>query len=256
MNRLEQAARRKGGPLLTVSVQRHNPMYVEMVARIGYDVLWIEMEHVTVTFAEATDMCALAQAMGMLVLIRVPNASRDNVLRAAECGPDVIDVPMVNSPEPARELVRHARFGPQGERGHYGSSRAFRYALFDSLVAEHERVNDEICLMAQIETLEAVEAAEDIAQVPGLDALFVGRGDLSSSLGVPGNLTHPKVEEMTDRTLAVAARYGKLTGVPGKTSEYLLWRDKGVTLLLCGSDVAALKTGLQAMMDDYLKALS
>ncbi len=248
MSRFQEAARKKGRPLVTMAVLRYNPVFVEMAARAGVDVLWIEMEHMDVRFTEASDLCALGSALGMLTLIRVPNAERQNVLRAAECGPDILDVPIVDTPEVAQELVKHARFAPQGDRGHFGGSRATHYGLFDSIVGERERLNREICLMAQIETIQAVERADDIAQVAGLDAIFIGRGDLSASLGVPGQLTHPTVEEATQRAIAAARRHGKLVGVPGSMTDYRLWAEQGVELYLCGGDVAAMKLGLQTMM--------
>jgi 4-hydroxy-2-oxoheptanedioate aldolase len=248
VNRLAEAVQRKGEPVVAVAVMQKNTAFVEMAASVGFEVLWIEMEHAGVTFSEASDLCGLASAFGMLTLIRVPNAERQNVLRAAECGVGIIDVPMVNEAEVARELVRHARFSPEGERGHFGSSRALRYGFFEDIVAERERINREICLMAQIETPEAVERVEEIASVPGLDAIFIGRGDLSAAMGYPGQLNHPAVDQATVRCMAAAREHGKLIGVPGSPAEYGLWRSRGVHLFVCASDVGCMKTGLQAAM--------
>ncbi|MCD6350635.1 MAG: hypothetical protein J7M26_00840, partial [Armatimonadetes bacterium] len=161
MSKLAEVAREKGRPLITMAVLRKDMAFVEMAARAGVDLLWVEMEHMDVRFAEAAEVVALASALGMLTLIRVPNAERENVLRAAECGPDILDLPMVEGAADAEELVRHARFAPAGERGHFGGSRATRYGMFEDLVQERQRVNAELALMVQIETVAGVEKAEE-----------------------------------------------------------------------------------------------
>lgn len=245
MTRVRQLLSQRGKPLLAVAVQHHNTAFAELAAAVGFDVLWIQMEHSYITFAQAADLCRVAQGMGMLAMIRIPNAERQNVLRAAECGPDIIDVPMVNSAATAAELVRHALYAPEGRRGHFGGSRATRYGLYDDVLAERRRVNERLCLMAQIETPEAVEQAEDICAVDGIDAIFIGRGDLSASMGHVGQLDHPEVNAAVEKVIGVALDHGKLVGVPAAPEEAQAWAERGAHLISCGSDVGFMKRAAQ-----------
>ena len=257
MNRLDKAiARAGGGPLLGMSVQRYDPAFVEMLGLLGVHVAWIEMEHAALTVAQACDLCRAATAAGVLSMIRIPDARRDSVLKAAECGPDIIDLPMANTPGIVRDLVRHARYAPEGERGFFGGSRAVRYGLADPIPAEQRRINRSLCLMAQIETREAAACAEDLCRVPGLDAVFLGLGDLSASFGVPGEVNHPAVLKAADASLATARACGRRTAVISRPADAARWAARGADLLFIGSDIACLKLGGRALLDEACAALA
>jgi len=167
MTRLEQVLRNEERPLIGTSTSNNDPVFAEIAARLGYRLLWIEMEHSAITFHEAEDLCRTASGLGMLTLIRIPDARRETVLKAAECAPDVICLTMVNSPETAAELVRHARYAPQGNRGSCSASRAMAYGLVSDAARQQRRVNEQICLMAQIETRKRSNARTRYAEYPG-----------------------------------------------------------------------------------------
>jgi 2-keto-3-deoxy-L-rhamnonate aldolase RhmA len=142
MNRLHQAlALSDGKPILGAALYFYDPVFLEIAAHMGFKVIWIEMEHAAITFSEAADLCRMAAGTGMLTMIRVPDARRESVLKAAECGPDIIDVPMADSPEQVAELVRCARFAPEGARGFFSVSRALKYGIVDSVPDEQQRLN-------------------------------------------------------------------------------------------------------------------
>jgi len=125
MNRLRQAVADNGGnTILGAAVYFYDPIFLEICAHLGYKAIWIEMEHGHITFAEAADLCRMAAGSGMLTMIRIADASRENVLKGAECGPDILDVPMIERPEQMRELRNYARFAPEGNRGFFSVSRA------------------------------------------------------------------------------------------------------------------------------------
>ncbi|MPY90271.1 MAG: hypothetical protein GEU99_20395 [Luteitalea sp.] len=132
-----------GKPLLGVAAYFYDPIFIEIAAHVGYDAAWIEMEHAPISFAEAADLCRIAQALGLLTMIRVPDYRRESVLKAAECGPDIIDVPMANSPEVLQGLVAEARFAPLGARGTFSVSRAMRYGLVENLSEAQQQINGE-----------------------------------------------------------------------------------------------------------------
>ncbi len=256
MTRLEETIQRHGRPLLGFSIQGYNNgAFIEMAAALGLKVLWIEMEHQQITLPQAADLCRLASGLGLLVMIRIPDARRENVLRAAECGPDIIDLPMANSPEIVAELVTHAKYPPVGKRGYFSSSRALRYGMSGDIPAEQTRINRELCLMGQIETREAAERVDEICAVPGLDALFIGPGDLSSSLGIVDQRRNPLLLETMDRIIAAATRHGKLVALPGNPADAGLWAEKGVDLFFIGSDISCLGLGATTFAEQARKAL-
>ena len=243
-------------PLMGMACYFYDPVLIDIAAHLGYDVIWIEMEHALITFAQAADLCRIGSGLGMMTMIRIPDARRENVLKAAECGPDIIDLPMANSPEIAAELVANARYAPEGSRGFFGSSRAVRYSMGDSIVEEQQRINRHLCLMGQIETREAVENVDAICAMPGLDAIFLGPGDMSASLGVTGQMNHPLVHEAFGRAVAAAKAHEKKVAMVCAPSEVAHWFGQGVHLFFCGSDVSCVKTGAKAILDEARKGLT
>lgn len=256
MNRLDETLNRVGAPLLGIAVHRYDLAFVEMAGLLGFHVLWIEMEHVPISYRETADVCRLASALGMLTMIRIPDASRDHVLKAAESGPDIIDLPMGNSPAMLEQLVAHARYSPEGKRGFFGSSRAVHYGLGSDIAAEQRRVNHELCLMSQIETREAVERTEELCGVPGINAIFLGPYDLSASLGLVGDVRHSSVLDAMDNCISIAIAHGKRVATVCAAADVGEWARKGVDILFCGSDTACLKVGAQAVLNDAKQSLA
>src|ERR1700677_295018 len=186
MNRLQQAVQANDGKtLLGAAVYFYDPIFLEICAYLGYKAIWIEMEHGHISFAEAADLCRMAAGSGMLTMIRIADARRENVLKAAECGPDILDVPMIQRPEEMQELRKYARFAPEGSRGFFSVSRAVDFGITDSVVAKQRRLNTDLCLMAQIESVDAMHRLDDLAAVPDVD-LFVAPADLAASFRLPG----------------------------------------------------------------------
>lgn len=218
-----------------------------MAAHLAFRVIWIEMEHGFISFAEVADLCRMARGSGMLTMIRVAYARSENMLKAAECGADIIDVPMVESPETIREMISGARFPPEGGRGFFSVSRALNYGLVKNIAGEQMRLNEEVCLIAQIETAAAVQRIDELCAIPDFE-IFIGPSDLSASLGVPGQLGHPRVFEAARAIIAAAKRNGKLVAVGAGSEEFGFYVDEGVDLLFCGNDIAYLRTGIQSAL--------
>ncbi len=241
MNRLQKAlAQNNGKTLFGAAVYFYDPIFLEICAHLGYKAIWIEMEHAPITFAEAADLCRMASGSGMLTMIRIPDTRRESVLKAAECGPDIIDVPMVEQPEQLHDLRQYARFAPQGERGYFSVSRAVNYGIVESVANEQQQLNNELCLLAQIETAAALERVDELASVPDI-SLFIGPADLAASLGHPGKTNHPEVQAACTRIVSAARKQGKLVATACAQSDYPFWIDAAVDLLFCTNDIACLK---------------
>jgi 4-hydroxy-2-oxoheptanedioate aldolase len=257
MNKLELALKKNGGgPLLGAAAYLYNPTFIEMAALMGYRAAWIEMEHTFLTFAQAVDLCRIASGLGMLTMIRIPDANRATVLKAAECGPDIIDLPMANSPETLEELVRNGKFPPEGLRGYFSVSRAVKYGLDGDVSAKQQRLNEELCLMVQVETKEAVDRIDELCNVPGIEGIFIGPADLSASLGVPGQTGHDKVYKAAASAIAAAKARGKQTAAGINPQDLPFWVQQDLDLLFCINDIAAMKTGAQKALEDARSAIA
>ncbi|WP_187142997.1 HpcH/HpaI aldolase family protein [Terriglobus albidus] len=256
MTRLDQKINQTGSkPLLGVALYSYDPIFLEIAAHMGFQVVWIEMEHAAISFAEAADLCRMAAGTGMLTMIRIPDARRESVLKAAECGPDMIDIPMADSPEDVAELVRYARFAPIGARGFFSVSRALKYGIVDDVPEEQQRLNTELALLAQIETVEAVARVEEIAAIPGVE-IFIGPADLAASLGIPGQTGHPRLLEAAEQIIRVARKHDKRVITACGTADFAHWVRLGVDLLFCTNNVVALKAGTQLALNEANKAIA
>jgi 2-keto-3-deoxy-L-rhamnonate aldolase RhmA len=250
MNRLRKAVENNNGQtLLGAALYFYDPVFLEIAAHLGYQAIWIEMEHAPITFAEAADLCRMAAGSGMLTMIRIPDSRRENILKAAECGPDIIDVAMINHPSQMSEMLEYGRFAPAGGRGYFSVSRAVQYGVFNRVNETQQSLNRELSLMAQIETVEAVNNLEELASVAGVD-LFVGPADLAASLGYPGQTLHPSVREAAARIVSAARAHNKCIASACGPSDFKFWLDQKIDLLFCTNDIACLKRGAGLALDE------
>jgi len=256
MNRLRQAVQKNGGKtLLGAAIYFYDPIFLEICAHLGYQAVWIEMEHGHITFAEAADLCRMGAGTGMLTMIRIADARRENVLKACECGPDILDVPMVQRPEEMNELRKYARFAPEGSRGFFSVSRALDFGITDSVVSKQRGLNTDLCLMAQIETVDAMHRLEDLAAVPDVD-LFVGPADLAASFGFPGQTDHPVVKAAAADIVRAARANDKCIASACGQADFPFWLSLNIDLLFCTNDIACLKKAAAESLAEATEILS
>ncbi|MDP9052064.1 MAG: aldolase/citrate lyase family protein [Acidobacteriota bacterium] len=250
MNRLRKAVEQNNGQtLLGAALYFYDPIFLDVAAQLGYQVIWIEMEHAHITFAEAADLCRMASGSGMLTMIRVPDSRRENILKAAECGPDIIDVSMVDEVWQMNEMLQYARFAPVGRRGYFGVSRAVDYGVNNHVNEIQQNLNQELCLLAQVETQQSLQNLDQLAAVPGVD-LFVGPADLAASLGYPGDTLHPAVCEAATRVVKAARANNKCIATACAPSDFKFWLDQRIDLLFCTNDITSLKRGASLALDE------
>jgi 2-keto-3-deoxy-L-rhamnonate aldolase RhmA len=243
-------ATRDGRPrvLRGVTIYSGSARLAELAARIGFEAVWIEMEHGPTDFAQAETICMAVEASGGVPTLRVPDGQRHHVLRALEVGAQVVVVPMVNDADHARLVVEYGKFAPQGARGFNVRSRGVNYGLGqrDALFAEANRRTH---LFAQIETLEAVENLDAICGVDGLSGIFIGPGDLSVSMGMTGAFDGPQmIELVTDcvRRARAAAKHAGILVPPGRMLDAAL--AAGCDLVFYGGDVSDLSIAWPALL--------
>ena len=217
------------------------PLVVEVLAKTALDCLCLDTEHAP--FDRGTlDLCLMAaRAGGMDTLVRVSSATPEHILNALDCGATGVLVPHVRSATEAQAVVRAAHYGAGG-RGYAGSSRAAGYPTVP--MTEHLRGSAErTVVVAQIEDREAVEDVDAIARVEGLDALFIGRADLTVSYGATSQ-DDSRVVSALERVCTGAVAAGKPVGMfLARLDDVPHWRAKGATLFLLGSDHGFLLAG-------------
>ncbi len=187
----------------------HAPI-AEILAQAGYPWLVIDLEHSAIDFEQVQQLVQVIELTGSSPLVRMSENSASEIKRVLDMGAHGVVVPMVNSADDARAVVDAVRYPPVGTRG-VGLGRAQGYgAAFDVYRKKRER---ESIVILQIEHRKALEALAEIAAVDGVDALLVGPYDLSASLGVPGDLSHPLMRQAFKHIKGVARRQGVAIGL-------------------------------------------
>jgi 2-keto-3-deoxy-L-rhamnonate aldolase RhmA len=235
-----------GETIIGTFVKTPSPIVVEVLALTTLECLCLDAEHAP--FDRLTiDGCILAaRAGGTDVLVRIPQLSAEHVLNALDCGATGIVAPHIRSAAEAHELVRMAHYG-RGGRGYAGSSRAAGYTtrtMGQHLAASAERT----VVIAQIEDPEAIDAIDEIAAVPGLDALFVGRVDLTVAYDADSQ-DDARIVAAVEAVCAAGQRHGVPVGMfLARVADVSQWRARGATLFLLGSDHAFLLAGAAALV--------
>lgn len=233
-----------GETLAGTFVKTPHPHVVELLALTGLDCLILDAEHAPFDRA-SLDLCILAaRAAGQPVLVRPASGSPEQILNALDCGADGVLVPHIRSAKEARGLVAACHYGPGG-RGFAGSTRAAGYTTRG--MAAHRAAARGVSIVAQIEDAEALPEIEAIAAVDGIDALFIGRADLTLSLGAD-TPDAPEVVEAVERICAAGRAAERTVGMfLPRVADVPEWRAKGASLFLLRSDQEFLLDGARAL---------
>jgi 4-hydroxy-2-oxoheptanedioate aldolase len=211
----------------------------EVAATAGFDWLCIDAEHAPNSLASILAQLQAIAAYPAPAVIRLPDGNSTFIKQVLELGATSLLVPMVESVERARELVRAVRYPPRGMRGAgSGLGRSSRWGLYRDYL---QRADDSLCLGVQLETVAAIDAAAAIASVDGIDCLLVGPGDLSASMGLLGQAGHADVVAQVDRAIAAVRGAGKPIGVyVGDEALARRYLAAGASFVALGSDIGLL----------------
>lgn len=229
--------------------------HTNVVAYLGmeglFDGFWIDVEHGGFTTRELELAAGVGRGHGLECFVRVPPTDYALVTRCLESGAAGVMAAQIHSAAQADEFVRWAKFHPRGHRGLNPLGHDGRFGT-TPLAEFTARANAGTFVAIQIETVGAVEEVDEIAALDGVDLVFVGPSDLSQSLGVVGELTHPRCLEALDRVAEACRRHGKHWGAVTPTPEYArLLIDKGCTLVSAVSDVKLITAGLHALRTTF-----
>ncbi|MCK6066661.1 MULTISPECIES: HpcH/HpaI aldolase family protein [Microbacterium] len=237
-------------PLAGIWVCSGSPLVAEICAGGGLDWLLIDMEHSPNGLEGVLAQLQAIAAYPVTPVVRVPSGDVVAIKQVLDLGAQNILVPMVSSPEQARELVAAVRYPPRGVRG-VGSAlaRSGRWNRVDGYLQDADA---HVSLFVQVENVEGVAAAAEIAAVDGVDGVFVGPSDLAASMGLLGQQTHPDVVAAVHRAFDAVRAAGTAVGVnafdPAAAEAYA---DAGAAFLLVGSDVSLLARGAEAFAERW-----
>ncbi|MCS7207206.1 MAG: aldolase/citrate lyase family protein [Dehalococcoidia bacterium] len=195
-------------------IQTPSPSIVELAGLAGLDFVMLDCEHGPITAESLEDLCRAAEVVGVTPLVRVPANHPEAILRALDRGAAGIIVPHIRTAHDAQEAVRAARFAPEGERGFAGYIGA-RWTIGIQDANPFAFANREVLVSGMVEDKEGWQNLDSILRVPGLDAVHIGPGDLSQSLGYLGKTDHPTVQQAVEDIVTRARRAGKVVGLGG-----------------------------------------
>ncbi|MCR9078520.1 MAG: aldolase/citrate lyase family protein [Hyphomonadaceae bacterium] len=231
-------------PLVGTFLKTPSAMVCEVLGRSDLDVICLDAEHSPFDRGDINDCVLALRHVGKPSLVRIPANRPEQILNALDCGATGVLVPHVITGEDAESLAGNAHFGTG--RGYAGSSRAAGYGARN--MAEHKaRSAEETVVIAQIEDAEALDNLDAIFAAATIDAFFIGRADLSVSLGADGP-NDPQVIEAVEAICAKGREAGVSIGMfTGNLDELPKWCAAGASLFLLGSDHGFMLTGAAQM---------
>lgn len=223
--------------IITTFVMLPRVEIVELVARAGFDAIIIDLEHGPMGVNDVVPLVGAARGAGIHAIARIARNSSVEIGQALDAGVDGILVPHVASVSDAEAVVAAARFPPDGDRSVNPYARGNGYDLGTGETTNS--VNCRIGVIAMLEGAEAIENFDAIGSVPGIDGIFIGPVDFSSSLGLGGDPEHPRVVSAVKEALSRANDAGSYTGIYAPTpAAAARWLDAGANLVALSADIA------------------
>ena len=256
VNKVKRTLSHGGIAIGTMMLEFSTTGIARIASEAGSEFAVFDMEHTGWSMETIRMLMATSAGAEIVPMVRVPTLQYHFISRILDLGAMAVVVPFVSSEEQAREIVTHAKYPPEGRRG-----VAFGVAHDDyragNLLASMRTANDELMLIAQIENTDGVKNAERIAAVDGIDALWIGQFDLSTSLGVPGRLDHRLFQEATHTVIEACHKHGK-TAVLGATDADVLARGPadGFRMLVYLTDIWIYQKGLRDCFTTIQNALA
>jgi 4-hydroxy-2-oxoheptanedioate aldolase len=230
---------RSGKAAKICSMGHYLPFFVRYAAHYGYDGIWLDLEHRAMDDREVQSLLAFCRTFDIDCMLRPPSIERNRLYRYLEDGAAGFLIPFASDKETAQKVVEGAKFPPFGNRGLDGAGLDGDYGI--QVWVENSRytdeANDQTFIIAQIETPEAVSKADEVAAVPGIDALFVGTADLGLRLAATPRADLKNLDSAIEQVSAAARRHGKAWGVATGSLENLRrYRQMGAQIIPWGGD--------------------
>jgi 4-hydroxy-2-oxoheptanedioate aldolase len=230
-----------------------DPTVAEICAGAGFDWLLVDAEHAPFDVASVQRHLQVIAPYPSQAIVRPVEGRTALLKQLLDVGAQTLLVPMVDTPEQAAQLVKDVRYPPEGIRG-LGTSMA-RAAGYNRIPGYLQAANDEICLLVQVETVTALENLEAIANIKGVDGVFIGPSDLSASMGYVGQPEHPEVIQAIESGIATILAAGKAPGLlsvtPAKAKHFATL---GAKFIGVGVDASLLTQATSRLAAEFIDA--
>lgn len=248
----ENEAKKKlkaGELVLCMAVNQMRSAEAPMIAAAcGFDAIFVDLEHSATSLETAAMICVAALTAGVTPIARVPSPNPFHAARILDAGAQGVMVPHVENAAEAAAIVRNLRFPPLGMRSAYGTGPALGYRAIGQGDV-NQFLNEQELVIAMLETPQAIEQADAIAAMPGIDMVHIGALDVSNVMGIPAAYGDPRMRAAFEKVARACKAHGKAMGVGGargdrEMQQYLI--GLGVRYLTTGSDVSFLMSAARA----------
>jgi 2-keto-3-deoxy-L-rhamnonate aldolase RhmA len=216
-----------------------------LIATLGFDFLWVEMEHSPITLETLRVIVLATRALPAAVFARVPVIELWTAKRVMDQGVSGVIFPFASTPDRARTAAAACRYPPQGKRGSGAGLATFTWPEPQNY---YDSADQNMMTIAVIEEALAVENIEEIAATPGIDILFIGTSDLSFSLGLRGRQNEPLLDENIAKVVAAGRKHGKFLGRPaGSPEQVARYREQGFQFFQSQTELGLMRLGAKAL---------
>lgn len=241
-----RALLRESKPVVGVTISTSSIEIAAQAAEMGFDFLWIEMEHSPITLETARAMILATRGSRAMPFIRVPVNELWTAKRVMDMGALGVIFPFVSSAEDAQLAAEACKYPPAGRRGSGAGLATFRWPAPGGY---YDFADQNIVVVTNIEEASAIENIDAIAATPGIDVLFVGVSDLSFSFGLRGQQDHPRMKEALERVVRAAQREGKAAGRPLVAAQrYQRFIEEGFTFFQAQTELNLMAAGAEAYL--------
>jgi len=229
----------KAGAVYGPFAKTNDPGMIEAMGFAGFDFVILDLEHGPNSVETVQNLIRAAQISGILPIVRVKDNNDSVIGEVLDIGAAGIEVPQISTKEDAEHLIEVAKFAPEGMRGVCRFVRAADYSSMDRF--EYFKEANEAIIIIHLEGQKAIENLDELLDVKGIDIMFIGPYDLSQSLGIPGQIDHPLVEEKMKEIIGKCSSKGVCIGTfVDNVTNAKKWRDAGIRYIAYSVDVGLL----------------
>ena len=236
-----------GNPVLGLTVTTSNLEVAALGATLGFDFLWVEMEHSPITLETLRNMVLTTRGLPASIFARVPVVELWAAKRVLHQGVSGVIFPFASTPELAERAAQACKYPPMGQRG---CGPGLAQTSWPEPDCYHDSADRNVMVVTVIEEARVVERIDEIASTPGVDVLFIGTADLSFSLGLRGRQDEPALNEAIAKVAAAAKGHGKYLGRPERTAEQVRqFHELGFQFLQCMTELGLMTAGAKALLE-------
>jgi len=230
-----------GESVFGVVISVNNVEVAAHAASLGFDFLWLEMEHAPLSLEMVRNVVLATRGLSAVPIARPPVNELWTAKRVLDAGVLGVIFPFTRTPELARQAVAACRYPPRGLRGSGATLAQFRWPVPRGY---YDFADENVLVVAVVEDTSAVSRIDEIAATPGIDVLFIGTSDLSFSLGLRGAQDHPRLAEAVAKIVTAAKRHGKVLGRPARTpAEVRRFQKQGFRFFMTATDLELMADG-------------